>query len=171
MPRVQLIESREQASPEQQEVYDHIGSTRGGQVGRPFAILLQRPEIARAMADLGNVIRFQSTLSDRDRELVIVTTAIERDCDFEWQAHRPLASDAGVPEETLQAVAGGSDVTDDRDARIVAYVRALARTGKVEHDTYEEAEALFRNAGIVEMTAIVGYYTLLAMVMNSVEAC
>jgi 4-carboxymuconolactone decarboxylase len=166
-----LIESREQATPEQQEVYDHIGSTRGGQVGRPFAILLQRPEIARAMADLGTVIRFQSTLSDHDRELVIVTTAIERDCDFEWQAHRPLASSAGVSERTLDAVAGRSDVTDDRNARIVAYVRALARTGSVENDTYGEAQALFGDAGVVEMTAIVGYYTLLAMVMNAAEAC
>ena len=123
------------------------------------------------MADLGTVIRFQSTLSDRDRELVIVTTAIERDCSFEWQAHRPLASNAGVSEETLEAVAGGSDVADERDSRIVAYVRALARTGKVEHDTYEGAIALFAEAGVGEMTAIVGYYTLLAMVMNSVEAC
>jgi 4-carboxymuconolactone decarboxylase len=169
--RVQLIESREQATPEQQEVYDHIGSTRGGQVGRPFAVLLQRPEIARAMADLGSVIRFQSTLSDRDRELAIVTTAIERECAFEWQAHRPLASEAGVPEETLEAVAASSDVPDDRDARIVAYVRSLARTGKIDHDTYEGALALFAEAGVVELTAIVGYYTLLAMVMNSVEAC
>jgi 4-carboxymuconolactone decarboxylase len=171
VPRVQLIESREQANPEQQEVYDHIGSTRGGQVGRPFAILLQRPEIARAMADLGSVIRFQSTLSDRDRELVIVTTAIERSCDFEWQAHRPLASAAGVSEGTLEAVAGGNEVAEDRDNKIVAYVRALARTGQVESDTYEEASALFGDAGVVEMTAIVGYYTLLAMVMNAVEAC
>jgi 4-carboxymuconolactone decarboxylase len=171
VPRVQLIESREQASPEQQEVYDHIGSTRGGQVGRPFAVLLQRPEIARAMADLGSVIRFQSTLSDRDRELVIVTTAIERDCDFEWQAHRPLASEAGVSEETLEAVAGSSDVPDDRDAQIVAYVRSLARTGKIDQETYEAALALFAEAGVVELTATVGYYTLLAMVMSSVEAC
>ena len=171
MARVQLIESREQANPEQQEVYDHIGSTRGGQVGRPFAVLLQRPEIARAMADLGSVIRFQSTLSDRDRELVIVTTAIERDCDFEWQAHRPLASEAGVSEETLEAVAGSSDVPDDRDDRIVAYVRSLARTGKIDQETYEGALALFAEPGVVELTAIVGYYTLLAMVMNSVEAC
>lgn len=171
MSRVQLIESREQASPEQQEVYDHIGSTRGGQVGRPFAILLQRPEIARTMADLGSAIRFQSTLSARDRELVIVTTAIERECGFEWQAHRPLASEAGVSEVTLEAVAGSSDVHDDRDAQIVAYVRSLARTGKVDQETYEAALALFTEAGVVELTAIVGYYTLLAMVMNALEAC
>jgi 4-carboxymuconolactone decarboxylase len=171
VPRVQLIESRAQADPEQQEVYDHIGSTRGGNVGRPFAVLLHRPEIARAAADLGSVIRFQSTLSDHDRELVIVTTAIERDCDFEWQAHRPLASEAGVSDETLEAVAGGNEIADDRDARIVAYARSLARTGKVDETTYEGADALFGESGIVELTATVGYYTMLAMLMNAAEAC
>ena len=171
MPRVQLIESREQATPEQQEVYDHIGSTRGGNVGRPFAVLLHRPEIARAVADLGSVIRFQSTLSDHDRELAIVATAIERDCDFEWQAHRPLAADAGVSEETLESVASGTKVPTDRDSRIVEYARSLARTGKVDEATHEDAHALLQEEGIVELTSIVGYYTMLAMLMNAAEAC
>ena len=171
MTRVELIESREQANPEQQEVFDHIASSRGGQVGRPFAAMLHRPGIARAVADLGTVIRFQSTLSDRDRELVIVTTAIERDCDWEWQAHRPLASDAGVSQETLEAVAGRSEIVDERDAPVVAYVRSLARTGKVDDATFDGAHSLFGETGVVEVTAIVGYYTLLAMLMNAVEAC
>jgi 4-carboxymuconolactone decarboxylase len=170
VPRVQLIETREQASPEQQEVFDHIVSTRGRML-RPYAAMLHRPDIARATADLGAVIRYASTLSDHDRELAIVTTAIERDCGFEWDSHHPLAKEAGVSEATLEAVRSGADVADERDARIVAYVRSLTRTGKVETATFDNAHALFAEEGVVELTSIVGYYTLLAMLMNAVEAC
>jgi 4-carboxymuconolactone decarboxylase len=165
-----MIETREHADPEQQEVFDHIVSTRGRML-RPYAAMLHRPDIARAAADLGAVIRYASTLSDHDRELVIVTTAIERDCAYEWDSHRPLAMEAGVFEETLESVARGVEVSDNRDSRVVAYVRALSRTGKVDAVTFENAHALFGEEGVVELTAIVGYYTFLALFMNAVEAC
>ena len=170
MARVQLIETREQATPDQEEAFDHIVASRGRML-RPYAAMLHRPEIARAASDLGAVIRFDSTLSDRDRELIIATTAIERDCAFEWDAHRPLASEAGVSEETLEAVANRGDIANGRDAGIVAYVRSLTDTGKVDDATFATAHAQFGDAGLVEMTAVVGYYTLLAMFMNAVEAC
>lgn len=170
MARVQLIETREQASPDQEGAFDHIVASRGRML-RPYAAMLHRPEIAQATSDLGAVIRFDSTLSDRDRELIIVTTAVEQDCAFEWDAHRPLAAEAGVSEGTLGAVADRGDVADERDSVIVAYVRSLTDTGKVDDATFATAHALFGDAGLVEMTAVVGYYTLLAMFMNAVEAC
>ena len=170
MARVRLIEERDQASASQMEVFDHIVSSRGRML-RPFAVMLHRPEIARATADLGAVIRYASTLSGHDRELVIVTTAVERDSAFELEAHRPLAAEAGVAPETITAVADGGDVADARDAAIVAYVRSLTRTGKADHSTFHGAHELFGDEGVVELTAIVGYYTMLAMAMNAVDAC
>ena len=91
MPRVRMIEEREDASPSQVEAFDHIAASRGGLMIRPFATMIHRPEIASAAADLGAVIRFESTLSDHDREVVICTAAIERDCPFEWESHTPIA--------------------------------------------------------------------------------
>ncbi|HEY6635450.1 MAG TPA: carboxymuconolactone decarboxylase family protein [Acidimicrobiia bacterium] len=170
MARVRLIEERDQASASQMEVFDHIVSSRGRML-RPFAVMLHRPEIARATADLGAVLRYASTLSDHDRELVIVITAVERDCAFELDAHRPLAAEAGVAPETITAVADGGDVADARDAAIVAYVRALTRTGTADDTTFHGAHDIFGDEGVVELTAIVGYYTMLAMSMNAVQAC
>ena len=86
---------------------------------RPYAAMVHRPEIARAAADLGAVIRFESTLTDHDRELTIVTTAVERDCAYEWESHRPLAAAAGVAEETLDSIASRSEVGDEDDAEIL----------------------------------------------------
>jgi len=170
MPRVRMIEEREDASVSQLETFDHIAASRGTMI-RPFAAMLHRPELARAVADLGAVIRYQSTLSDHDRELVICTTAIERDCAFEWDSHSPIARSAGVAESTLEAIRSGEEVDDVNDAVFVDFARESSRTGRVSDTTFERARASLGEEGTVELAAIVGYYTMLAVFMNACEAC
>ena len=171
MPRVRMIEEREHASPTQVEVFEHIAASRGGQMIRPFAAMIHRPEIARAAADLGAVIRFESTLSDHDREVVICTTAIERDCPFEWESHVPIARNAGVSDATLEAIESGLPVEDVGDAALVDFTRELCRTGKVGEAAFERAWSRLDEEGTVELAAIIGYYTMLALFMNACEAC
>lgn len=171
MPRVRMIEEREDTSPSQVEAFDHIAASRGGQMIRPFAAMIHRPEIARAAADLGGVIRFESTLSDHDREVVICTTAIERDCPFEWESHAPIARRAGVSEATLQAIENEHEISDEDDAALVEFTRELCRTGKVGAAVFERAWSRLDEEGTVELAAIIGYYTMLALFMNACEAC
>ena len=171
MPRVRMIERREDASPSQVTAFDHIAASRGGQMIRPFAAMLHRPDIAKAAADLGAVIRFEGTLSDHDREVVICTTAVERDCGFEWESHSPIARSAGVSDETLEAIRDRVDVADGGDALLVGFARELSRHGRVGEDTFASAIARFGEEGTVELAAIVGYYTMLALFMNACEAC
>lgn len=171
LSRVQLIEQRGQASPSQVEVFDHIAASRGGKMIRPYAAMLHRPEIARAAADLGAVIRFASTISDHERELVIVTTAIERDCPFEWDSHQPIAAAAGVSAETLSAVSAGAEIGDPTDAAIVDFVRSLCRTGKVDDRAFELLRSRLGEEGVVELAAIVGYYSMMAVFMSACDAC
>ncbi len=170
MPRVRLIEERVDANPDQVEVFDHIAASRGKMI-RPFAAMLHRPEIARAAADLGAVIRFHSTLSDHDRELVICTAAVERECAFEWDSHSPLAAAAGVSEETLASLRDRAPVADAEDAVLVDFTRELCRWGKVGDDTFAKVWAALGEEGTVELAAIVGYYSMLAVFMSACEAC
>lgn len=170
MPRVRMIEEREDASSAQLEVFDHIAASRGKMI-RPFAAMLHRPEIARAAADLGAVIRFHSTFSDHDREVVICTAAMERHCAFEWDSHSPIALAAGVSEVTLEAIRTGGAVDHADDAVLVDFTRELCRDGSVGDATFARARDRLGEEGTVELSAIVGYYTMLAVFMNAVEAC
>lgn len=170
MPRVPLIDERAGLSPAQLEVFDDIVASRGS-ILRPFALLLHRPEIARAVARLGSVIRYEGRLADSVRELVIYTTAVEQDCEFEQTAHRTLAIEAGVPIETLAAVDGGSTPSERADAALVAFVRQLCGNGTVAAETFDEVRADFADEMLVEVVATAGYYSMLAMLMNAFEAC
>jgi 4-carboxymuconolactone decarboxylase len=168
--RVELLETREQTSAAQAEVFDQIVASRG-RILRPFAVLLHAPEVARAVADLGARLRYDGALEDRIRELVICVAAHESDCAFEWEAHRGLALDAGVSEETLEAVRDNGEILSRVDAPLVALTRELCRTGALRDETFDAVHAAHGDSRTVEILALIGYYTLLAMVMNACEAC
>lgn len=171
MTRVRLIMSREEASTEQVEAFDHIAASRGGRMLRPYAAMLHRPQIARAAADLGAEIRYSSQLSDHDRELAILTTAIERVCGFERDAHRPLAVEAGVDDATLTALDTDGSVEDSRDAMLVDFVRSLCRNGTVTDETHQSVMDLFGEEQTVELAVVVGFYSMLATFMGAFELC
>jgi len=136
-------------------------------LNHPFSALTGR----RTLADLGAVVRFQSTFNDHDRELAIVTVAVERGCDFEWRSHEPLARQAGVGATTLREIEDGAVVTGAGDAPIVEFVRELCATGTVSISRFQAIQGERGDEGVVELATIVGYYTMLAMVMRACEAC
>jgi len=170
MPRVRMIDEIEMAFPGQVDAFEHIVASRGKML-KPYAAMLHRPEVARAAADLGSVIRYQGSMSDRDRELVILTTAVERDCQFEISIHSELARSAGVSEDTLDSVFHRTPVEDTTDAELVDFVRELCRSDKVTDAVFEQCRSRLGEEGVVELAATIGYYSMLALFMNACEVC
>ena len=153
-----------------QHIYDEIAGSRGSVRG-PFSVLLHSPEVARRVAHLGSYIRFESTLSSAEQELAIITTAREFDCDYEWAAHTILARQAEVSEEAIETVAnrGPLDSLTEDEAMIILYSRELLRQHRVSDKTFRAAKARFGEQGITDLTATIGYYGMLACVLNTFE--
>lgn len=171
MARVRLITERDQdLTPEQVETFDWVVESRGRMI-RPFEVLLHTPALARQIAELGALIRFDSSLSDHDRELVTITAARIYDCSFEWEVHLPLARAAGVREDVIDHLLGGAGALTDTESLFVQFVRELCGGSRVSSATFDQARDLLGDSGVVELSATVGYYTLLAMVMGACDAC
>lgn len=170
MSRIPQITSKEGVSPDHHHIVDAIAASRG-QVGGPFSILLHSPNTAGRTAHLGAYLRYESTLPKVNRELAIITTAREFDCDYEWSAHATIAREAGVSEATVNAVAnrGDIDTLPKDDALIIRFGRELHRNRKVSEATFEAARNRFGEQGVVELTATMGYYALLAYTLNTFE--
>ena len=168
MARLPRITVREDLPAEDAHAFDSIAESRGRVIG-PFSMLLHSPEVAARTAHLGAYIRFESVLSPADRELVIIATSREFDCDFEWSAHEPLAREAGVPPETIETVAHQGDAgrLSPGEKTIVEYGRQLFRDRRVSDETFDEARSLFGDRGVVELTATFGYYAMLACALNA----
>ncbi|MEE9284818.1 MAG: carboxymuconolactone decarboxylase family protein [Dehalococcoidia bacterium] len=170
MARIRRITARDETPEGQRHIFDAIVESRGRVVG-PFQVLLNSPELAGRVAHLGAYVRFDSTLSSPVRELAIITTSRELDCELEWSAHAPLARQAGVSEQAIAAVGerGGLDSLNDDEAVIIRYGRELTRDHRVTEPTYRAARERFGERGVVELTATMGYYAMLASVLNAFD--
>jgi 4-carboxymuconolactone decarboxylase len=167
-PRIPLVAAKADLPAEHHAVWDLITQSRG-RVAGPFAALLQSPEVARRIAHLGEYVRFESALSPVHRELVVLVTARAMDCRYEWAAHAPLARKAGARSEAIAAIREGkapAGLAPD-EAEIFAYVAQLLRERRVDDATFAAARARFGVQALVELTATVGYYAMIACTLNA----
>ncbi len=152
----------------QAAVFEAIRRSRG-HVGGPFSVLLHIPALAERVQRLGFHVRYESELTSRSREIAILVTARRWECSYEWDAHEPIAWDLGISEEVTSAIRRCEMPVDlsDEEAAVHEYVRELASDGFVKDPTYQRALSQLGRAGVIELTALVGYYTMLAMTLNA----
>ncbi|WNI16460.1 carboxymuconolactone decarboxylase family protein [Actinacidiphila sp. ITFR-21] len=138
----------------------------------PFDVLLRSPEVGRAVAGLGALLRYESALSRSHRELVILTVAARWHAAFAWLRHDVYGRDAGLPGAAVQGIAAGTaepDFDDDGDRTVYAFVRQLVHTGAADRERYDAVLALLGERPLVELVTLTGYYCLSSMVLNAFE--
>lgn len=162
------IPARETMNEAQQAVADAIINGPRKAIFGPFVPLLQTPVLMAHIGKTGEALRFHGTLPARIRELAICVVARETCNQFEWQTHAPLAIEAGVAPQAIDALAAGRrprGLAAD-EACAVNFVDELMRRHGVSDETYAESNSCFGARGIVELTALVGYFAMVCWIMN-----
>jgi 4-carboxymuconolactone decarboxylase len=103
--------------------------------------------------------------------LAILVTARVWNQQVEWAIHAPIAAQVGVPPRVIAAIAQRRRADDMLVDESVVYdfCVELHRHKRVSDRTYNDALALFGEHGVVDLMGINGYYTFLAMVMNTAQ--
>jgi 4-carboxymuconolactone decarboxylase len=166
-PRIPLV-GPEGLDADQKRVFDAIAGSRGHVVG-PFLGLLHSPDLADRVQNLGAFLRYRTSLGPRLSELAILVTSRAFTCQFEWYAHEKHARAAGLPDAVIEAVRLGRrlEEMEPDEAAVHDYARELIERRCVSDENHARATTLFGVTGVVELTALVGYYTLLAMTLNA----
>ena len=140
---------------------------RGGVKG-PFIALLRSPELMGRLADVGEYLRFRSSLDKRISEFLMLIVSRHWTQQFEWAVHVPLALDAGVKRETLEDLAEGRRPSAMAPDEAIAYdfCAELLATRGVSDATYRTALDRFGERGVIDMLGVVGYFTAVSMVLN-----
>jgi 4-carboxymuconolactone decarboxylase len=170
MPRIPLV-SEASMTDAQRRVYDAMmsGPRRSPPVG-PLAAAMHRPDLAEKWSELGLVLRFNSSFEPRLREFVILLTGRDWDCQFEWFSHEAEARKAGLSEQTIETLRhGGSTFQAADEQAIHDYATELLRSHRVSDTTYQRILTTYGTAGIVELTALIGYYAMVALTLNAHE--
>ena len=183
MSRLELLPTNK-LNDAQRSIYDGIAGgkratgpqlfdliDRDGCLNGPFNALLYSPPVGAALSKLGEAIRFETKLSPRVREIAILVVSEEYKCEFEWYAHAAIGHHIGLDGNILEAIKNcevpGFDNEDEKAQ--YEFCIQLVKQRKIDSILYNRVKVIIGESGILELSALVGYYTTLALIMNVFE--
>lgn len=159
----------EALSDQGRKVYDEVVGGKRGKLPAPTISWILNPEAARRALHLGELMRFDTSLSLAVTELVILVCARHWTAHSCWKAHRVYAVGAGVPEAAVEEIAaGGAPKFEDRQFDVAYRVSAeLMATRQLSDALYAEGVEVFGETGLSEISIVLGYYCMAALALNT----
>jgi len=156
---------------QQMQALANFVAARGQPTG-PWIALLRSPELMTRTRGLSDYLRFESVLPGWLREFVILMTARQWGQNYEWNAHYPIAIDEGLSPQIAKAIAEGRRPEGMVDEEEILYELCLElqRNHSVSDATYEKAVSRFTEQGVIEAVSLMGYYTMISMILNTSRA-
>ncbi len=164
------LPTRDDIPPDKQRIYDEIAGTRGS-VLNVFRTLLNSPDAASAVANLGAYIRYRSPLDPAIRETAILATAREMNVAYEWAHHEPVAREVGVRGEVIEAIRSGRAPMGlpPKEGVFVQAAKELVHEGALGDATFRAVEHLLGPAQTIDLIVLVGYYSMLGRMLASLD--
>ena len=155
----------------QREIYDACVRGRRGTTPGNVLVWLRSPDLANLAQQLGVFVRYETTLGQRLSELAILIVAREWNSPYEWAVHRAEALKAGLSVDVIEAIAARKSppVSDGKEKIVYDFCTALVATRAVPDAIYSAAVAALGERAIVELVGLLGYYTMVAMTLNTFE--
>ncbi|HKA45135.1 MAG TPA: hypothetical protein VKF40_24335 [Burkholderiales bacterium] len=177
MARLSPVE-REQLPEDQRRFHDAVKAIRLRPISGPFITLLNSsPDLAARIAHLGDYFHArdkadESVLSLRVRTFTALVLSRALDATYEWSAWVGWALEAGVPQETIDAIREGRapQTLTPEDALVLEFcTQLLSGNHRATDATYRAALEHFGAQGLVELVATLGYFAMIAFPLNAFE--
>ena len=158
----------EELDEAQRRIFDDIAQPRAGAVPAPFHIYLESPELCELVQSLGAFCRYRTGLPPRLSEIAILTTAAFWEAEYEFGVHAKEARKVGVTDAEIAAIGRGDrpDFTDQDAALVYDLAATFYRERDVPDVLFETATARFGRRTVVELTGLLGYYSMLAIALR-----
>ena len=136
-----------------------------------LGFLAHHPALATAYHHFNGHVLFATTITPRQRELLVLRVAALRDAAYEWAQHALIAADVGIPPEEVERIRTGA-VTEGwapLDAALLAAAGELVRDARIAEPTYATLAAELDTQQLMDVVFTVGAYDLLAMAMRTFD--
>jgi 4-carboxymuconolactone decarboxylase len=158
-------------TPEQKAVHDEVIAGPRGRLVGPLRAVIHSPDLAGRWSRFGEYLRYSTCLPPRLTELAIIATGRHWNSQLEFYIHAEAAQKAGLDPDVIEAirVAGEPLFLDRSEADVYEFARQMLQAGTVDEPVYEAVERRWGARGVVELTALIGYYTMVSMTLNAHE--
>jgi 4-carboxymuconolactone decarboxylase len=155
--------------------------TKGEGFGGPYVALLNHPELARRIEELGFFLKFEGALPRAIYQFIVLTIARATGAAYEWHDHIAHARAAGLPEEVIDCIGSartGALASEASGQRANSMVRALPQPYALVHAILQrttawevvpdglqaQAAAQWGKHGLVEIVVLSGFYQMFAAI-------
>lgn len=142
--------------------------------GRPKGLnvlgaLAYHPELAKAFFTFNGHLLSATSLTPRQRELLILRTAVLRQSEYEWAQHVVIAGDVGISRAEVAQIAWGPDSTlwSDADAALLRAAGELVADGVIGDATWAVLTKHLSTQQILDVIFTVGAYETLGWMLRS----
>jgi 4-carboxymuconolactone decarboxylase len=136
-----------------------------------LGLLLRHPQLAGRFLAYNARLLTKPTVEPRLRELAILRVAWSTRAPYEWLQHVRMARMVGVTDDEIAAIAGtgAEHEWSPLEADVLAATDQLLERHRIDDDTWARLASELDERELIELLFVVGTYTALAMVFNSVE--
>ncbi|MGE0035789.1 MAG: carboxymuconolactone decarboxylase family protein [Xanthobacteraceae bacterium] len=145
-------------------------NARGEHFGGPYVALLNHPELARRIEELGFFLKFEGVLPRTVYQFIVLTIARTTGADYEWHDHIEHARAAGLPADVIDAVGTGHAATLPEPYALVHAILAKTTAWQIVPDDLQaRAAAQWGKPGLVELVVLSGFYQMFAAVNQAFD--
>ncbi|MBX9463896.1 MAG: carboxymuconolactone decarboxylase family protein [Aquamicrobium sp.] len=140
-----------------QELFARIAESRGW-VSNLLGALGHSPKALDAFQRLGHFGRYETDLTERERELVIVIAG--RSVPYAWAHHAPLAMQVGITETQLDKIKRGEvpEGLSASEAALCAYCLAYTSFKGIPDDVFSTLSSHYSNRQVTDISVLSSYY-------------
>jgi 4-carboxymuconolactone decarboxylase len=161
----------DEMTPDQRKLYDEVVSGPRGRLVGPLRAVIHSPELATRWSRLGEFLRYSTLLPAKLNELAIIVVGRHWNSQLEFYIHAEAAKLAGLGTGCIEAIRLGKApiFTEDEEQEIYEYARLLVQAGNVPDEVHAAIVDRWGPRGAVELTGVIGYYTMVSMTLNAHE--
>jgi 4-carboxymuconolactone decarboxylase len=133
--------------------------------GGPYLALLNHPELARRVEELGFFLKFEGSLPRTIYQFIVLTVARSTGAAFEWHDHIAHARAAGLPEDVIDCIGSARIYALPRPYALAhAILEKTMAWQEVPDELQARAAAEWGKHGLVEIVVLSGFYQMFAAI-------
>lgn len=146
-------------------------ATRTGRPPNIFTTLARHRRLFRPWLRFASTLMPFGILPRADTELLILRTAHNCGCEYEWHHHERIAQRAGLSADDVARVRQGAAAAgwDARQASLLRAADELHERRDISDELWSELRAELSDPELIELCMLVGHYEMLAMTLNSLR--
>ncbi|MEM8688050.1 MAG: carboxymuconolactone decarboxylase family protein [Pseudomonadota bacterium] len=169
MSRIAMV-PEEPENPELAEMFAEV-KQRWPHVPNLYRVLGNAPKMLRAWLDMAWPLRLNASASRRVRELMILHGARLSKTAFEWAHHVPLARDAGVTDEEIDALYNGEvpNTVSEAERAALKLAEEITLGPEASAESVEALKRHYTEAEIVELVLTASFYVCVGRTLKSLD--